>query len=56
MYIYDWYLALQTLNQMAHCHSRGDGVRVNDDVWCNSLAGEWHVLREVGRIVYKRHV
>jgi hypothetical protein len=40
------YLALQALNQMADCHTRGDGVGVDDDVWGNSLASEGHVLRK----------
>lgn len=38
------YLSLQALNQMADCHTRGDGVGVDDDVWSNSLASEGHVL------------
>lgn len=38
------YLSLQTLNQMADCHSGRDGVRVDDDVGGDSLAGERHVL------------
>ena len=46
MYILiDYYLALQTLDQMADCHSGRDGVRVDDDVRCDSLAGERHVLQ-----------
>lgn len=39
------YLPLQTLDQMADCHSGRDGVRIDDDVRSDSFTCEWHVLR-----------
>lgn len=39
------YLPLQTLNQMADCHSGRNCVRVDDDVRSDPLTGEWHVLQ-----------
>ena len=41
-------LALQALNQVADGHSRGNGVRVHDEVGCDPLARERHVLLMVG--------
>lgn len=43
----DRYLALQTFDQMADCHPGWDGVRIDDDVWCDALTGERHVLGHV---------
>lgn len=37
-------LALQALNQMANGHSRRDGVRVDDNVRCETFTCEGHVL------------
>lgn len=41
------YLALQTLDQMTNCHTRWNGVGVDDDVRCETLAREQHVLLSV---------
>ena len=38
---------LQALDQVTDCHSGGDGVGVDDDVWRDALAGEDHVLLAV---------
>ena len=32
---------------MTNCHTRGDGVRIDDDVGGDSLAAEGHVLLPV---------
>jgi len=29
---------------MPDCHARGDGVRIHDQVWDHTFAGEGHVL------------
>ena len=39
------YLALQTLDQVTDCHSRGDSVGVDDDVWRDPLTREGHILQ-----------
>lgn len=49
------HLSLQTLDQMADCHSGRDGVRVDDDVRGDSLAGEWHVLQHRPHIQINNH-
>ena len=42
------HLSLQALDQVADGHTRGDGVRVHDEVGGDPLAGERHVLLVVG--------
>ena len=38
------YLALQALNQVTDGHTRRNGMRIDDDVRSDALAGERHVL------------
>ena len=38
------HFALEAFNQVTDGHTARDGVRVDDDVWVDALAGERHVL------------
>lgn len=42
------HLGKQALDQMGDGHTRRNGVRVDDDVGCDALGGERHVLLAVG--------
>mmetsp|Transcript_10451 Transcript_10451/g.26303 ORF Transcript_10451/g.26303 Transcript_10451/m.26303 type:complete len:451 (-) Transcript_10451:2197-3549(-) len=42
------HLALQTLDQLSDGHTTGNGVWIHDDVWTDTLHGEWHVLLSIG--------
>lgn len=48
--ISDPYLALQTLDEMPHCHSGWDGVGIDDYIRCYPLTGKRHVLQHTDRI------
>ena len=37
-------LTSQTFHQHPHCHSRGEGMRVNNDVWSDSCLCERHIF------------
>lgn len=41
-------LGKQTLDQVTDGHTGGDGVGVDDDVGCDTLSGERHILLTVG--------
>ena len=39
---------MKALNKMANSHARGDGMRIDDQVWNDTFLGKWHVLMSVG--------
>ena len=44
--ILTFYLALKAFNQVTNCHSGGDGVGVDDDVWSNAFTCKRHILKK----------
>jgi hypothetical protein len=38
----------KTFNQVANSHSRWNSVRIDDEIWRNTLAGERHILSSIG--------